>query len=140
MASVCHPLRVSTGGPPSGVVTFLFTDIEGSTRRWEEDADAMGSALVAHDKVLRTAIQAHDGFLFSHTGDGVVAAFASAARRLCFWRRCLRIHPPMRQSRHRPRHHRRPPRRKIGGVTAKAFGATAKEDMAEEWEPYHWAN
>jgi hypothetical protein len=58
-------------------VTFLFTDIEGSTRRWESDADAMRSALVAHDKVLRTAIEAHEGFLFSHTGDGVVAAFAS---------------------------------------------------------------
>jgi predicted ATPase len=58
-------------------VTFLFTDIEGSTRRWEADADAMRAALVAHDKVLRSAIEAHDGFLFSHTGDGVVAAFTS---------------------------------------------------------------
>jgi len=62
---------------PSGVVTFLFTDIEGSTRRWEADADAMRVALLAHDKVLRSAIEAHEGFLFSHTGDGVVAAFAS---------------------------------------------------------------
>jgi len=62
---------------PSGVVTFLFTDIEGSTRRWEADAESMRAALLAHDKVLRTAIEAHDGFLFSHTGDGVVAAFAS---------------------------------------------------------------
>ena len=70
-------MRVSAGVPPSGVVTFLFTDIEGSTRRWEADADAMRAALVAHDEVLRTAIEAHDGFLFSHTGDGVVAAFAS---------------------------------------------------------------
>ena len=61
----------------SGVVTFLFTDIEGSTRRWDTDARAMRAALVAHDKVLRTAIEAHGGFLFSHTGDGVVAAFAS---------------------------------------------------------------
>jgi len=68
---------VSAGGPPSGVVTFLFTDIEGSTRRWEADADVMRVALLAHDKVLRTAIEAHEGFLFSHTGDGVVAAFAS---------------------------------------------------------------
>jgi class 3 adenylate cyclase len=59
------------------VVTFLFTNIEGSTRRWESDADAMRAALLAHDEVLRTAIEAHDGFLFSHTGDGVVAAFAS---------------------------------------------------------------
>jgi class 3 adenylate cyclase len=62
---------------PSGVVTFLFTDIEGSTRRWEADAAAMRAALMAHDEVLRTAIEGHDGFLFSHTGDGVVAAFAS---------------------------------------------------------------
>jgi len=62
---------------PSGVVTFLFTDVEGSTSRWEADAQAMRAALVAHDKVLRTAIEAYDGFLFSHTGDGFVAAFAS---------------------------------------------------------------
>ena len=70
-------MRVSAGGPPSGVVTFLFTDIEGSTRRWETDADAMRAALLAHDEVLRTAIESYGGFLFSHTGDGVVAAFAS---------------------------------------------------------------
>jgi class 3 adenylate cyclase len=59
------------------VVTFLFTDVEGSTRRWESDAQTMRAALVVHDKVLRTAIEAYDGFLFSHTGDGFVAAFAS---------------------------------------------------------------
>ena len=70
-------MRVSEGGPPSGVVTFLFTDIEGSTRRWESDADAMRSAVVTHEKVLRTVIEAHDGILFSHTGDGVAAAFSS---------------------------------------------------------------
>ncbi len=70
-------MRVSAGVPPSGVVTFLFTDIEGSTRRWEADADAMREALAAHDEVLRAAIEAHDGFLFSHTGDGVCAAFTS---------------------------------------------------------------
>jgi class 3 adenylate cyclase len=62
---------------PSGVVTFLFTDVEGSTRRWEADADAMRVALAAHDEVLRSAIKSHDGFLFKHTGDGVCAAFAS---------------------------------------------------------------
>jgi predicted ATPase len=58
-------------------VTFLFTDIEGSTRRWEADADAMQAALAAHDEVLRKAIEAHGGWLFKHTGDGVCAAFAS---------------------------------------------------------------
>ena len=70
-------MRVSAGDPPSGVVTFLFTDIEGSTRRWEADAEAMRAALAAHDEVLRDAIQAHGGFLFKHTGDGVCAAFSS---------------------------------------------------------------
>ena len=62
---------------PSGVVTFLFTDVEGSTRRWEADADAMRAALAAHDAVLRGAIEAHGGFMFKHTGDGVCAAFSS---------------------------------------------------------------
>ena len=76
---LCHSAWVSapSAAAPSGVVTFLFTDVEGSTRRWESDAQAMRAALVVHDKVLRTAIEAYDGFLFSHTGDGFVAAFAS---------------------------------------------------------------
>jgi predicted ATPase len=59
------------------VVTFLFTDVEGSTRRWEADAEGMRAALAAHDEVLRAAIEAHGGWLFKHTGDGVCAAFAS---------------------------------------------------------------
>jgi predicted ATPase/class 3 adenylate cyclase len=66
-----------TAAAPSGVVTFLFTDVEGSTRRWEADAEGMRAALAAHDEVLRKAIEAYGGFLFSHTGDGFVAAFAS---------------------------------------------------------------
>lgn len=63
--------------PPTGVVTFLFTDVEGSTRRWEADAVEMRAALAAHDQVLRRAIEVHGGWLFKHTGDGVCAAFAS---------------------------------------------------------------
>jgi predicted ATPase/class 3 adenylate cyclase len=62
---------------PTGTVTFLFTDIEGSTARWESDPDGMRRALAAHDDVLRTAIEAKGGWLFKHTGDGVCAAFAS---------------------------------------------------------------
>lgn len=62
---------------PTGVVTFLFTDIEGSTRRWETDADAMRAALQTHDAQLRAAIEAHGGWVFKHTGDGVCAVFAS---------------------------------------------------------------
>src|SRR6516165_8829461 len=66
-----------TTAAPSGVVTFLFTDVEGSTRRWENDAQAMRAALSAHDEVLRAAIEAHGGFVFKHTGDGICAAFSS---------------------------------------------------------------
>jgi predicted ATPase len=59
------------------VVTFLFTDVEGSTRRWEADAEGMRAAMAAHDEVLRAAIATHGGRLFKHTGDGVCAAFGS---------------------------------------------------------------
>ena len=62
---------------PSGVVTFLFTDIQGSTGRWEADPDAMRVALACHDLILREAVGTHSGWLFNHTGDGVCAAFAS---------------------------------------------------------------
>jgi predicted ATPase/class 3 adenylate cyclase len=62
---------------PSGVLTFLFTDVEGSTRRWEADPDAMRAALAVHDDLLRETVAAHRGWLFKHTGDGVCAAFSS---------------------------------------------------------------
>ena len=70
-------VRTDDMAKPSGVVTFLFTDIEGSTRRWEADAEAMRVALEAHDEVLREAVEAHDGTVFKHTGDGMCAVFAS---------------------------------------------------------------
>jgi predicted ATPase/class 3 adenylate cyclase len=70
-------VSASASAAPSGVVTFLFTDVEGSTRRWEADADGMQNLLAAHDNVLRKAIEAHGGWLFKHTGDGVCAAFSS---------------------------------------------------------------
>ena len=59
------------------VLTFLFTDIEGSTRRWEADADAMQVALEAHNKVLRDTVEANAGTVFNYTGDGMCAVFAS---------------------------------------------------------------
>lgn len=62
---------------PTGIVTFLFTDIEGSTGRWEEQTVEMHGALARHDEVLRAAIEAHGGWLFKHTGDGILAAFSS---------------------------------------------------------------
>jgi class 3 adenylate cyclase len=59
------------------VVTFLSTDIEGSTRRWEAIPDAMRAALEAHNQVLRDAVDAHDGRVFNYTGDGMCAVFDS---------------------------------------------------------------
>jgi predicted ATPase/class 3 adenylate cyclase len=70
-------VSADSAAAPSGVVTFLFTDIEGSTRRWEADADDMRTALAAHDEVLLDAIEAQGGLVFKHTGDGVCAAFSS---------------------------------------------------------------
>lgn len=76
------PATVRSGAParvlPSGTVTFLFTDIEGSSRLWEERPDAMRSALERHDQLLRAAIGARSGYVFSGAGDGVAAAFSRA--------------------------------------------------------------
>jgi predicted ATPase/class 3 adenylate cyclase len=64
---------------PTGTVTFLFTDLEGSTRRWEQQPDAMQAALARHDVILRDAMGSHRGLVFSEMGDGIAAAFASAS-------------------------------------------------------------
>jgi predicted ATPase/class 3 adenylate cyclase len=63
---------------PSGTVTFLFTDLEGSTRLWEEHREAMQSALARHDAVLRAAVESHGGHVVKTTGDGLHAVFATA--------------------------------------------------------------
>ncbi len=64
---------------PAGTVTFLFSDIEGSTRLWEEHPDAMRECLARHDEIMRSAVTAHDGVIVKTTGDGVHAAFPTAA-------------------------------------------------------------
>jgi len=62
----------------SGTVTFLFTDIEGSIRLWEQEPERMRSALAAHDALARKAIESHHGTVVKMTGDGVHAAFDDA--------------------------------------------------------------
>ncbi|MBK7792912.1 MAG: tetratricopeptide repeat protein [Betaproteobacteria bacterium] len=64
---------------PSGTVTLLFTDIEGSTRLWEQQGPAMGAALARHDELLRRSIGAHGGHVFKTVGDAFCAAFHTAA-------------------------------------------------------------
>ena len=59
----------------SAVTTFLFTDIEGSSRLWEAQPAAMGAALARHDAIARAVVEAHRGVLVKMTGDGLHAAF-----------------------------------------------------------------
>jgi TolB-like protein/class 3 adenylate cyclase/Tfp pilus assembly protein PilF len=64
---------------PTGTVTLMFTDIEGSTRLWEAHAAAMRAALARHDALLRDCIEDHDGHVFKTGGDAFCAAFHTAA-------------------------------------------------------------
>lgn len=63
---------------PSGIVTFLFTDIEGSTKLAQEFPDAMPSLLARHNEILKQAIEAHNGFVFQVVGDSFAASFHTA--------------------------------------------------------------
>jgi class 3 adenylate cyclase len=68
--------------PPTGTVTFLSTDIEGSTTRWEHTPEAMHVALARHDALLRTTITAQNGVVVRTGGDSFVAAFSTATAAL----------------------------------------------------------
>jgi predicted ATPase/class 3 adenylate cyclase len=75
-ACVCEDVDVIG---PSGTLTFLFTDIEGSTRLWQLDESAMRNAVARHDMLVRKVIADLGGTVFSGTGDGVAAVFGSAS-------------------------------------------------------------
>ena len=62
----------------SRTLTFLFTDVEGSTRLWEQHPGSMRGALERHDAILRDAVETSNGQVVKTTGDGLMAAFASA--------------------------------------------------------------
>ena len=64
--------------PPTGVVTFLFTDVEGSTALWAADDAAMATSLALHDQILRETMDAHGGYVFTTAGDSFAVAFQSA--------------------------------------------------------------
>ncbi len=61
---------------PTGTVAFLFTDIQGSTQRWESHREAMDAAVQRHDALLRDAIGRHNGYVFKTIGDAFCVAFA----------------------------------------------------------------
>src|SRR6476620_6815807 len=65
---------------PTGSLTFLFTDVEGSTRLWEKEPAAMSTALARHDALVRAAIERHDGYVFMTAGDAFCAAFRNDER------------------------------------------------------------
>jgi predicted ATPase/class 3 adenylate cyclase len=64
---------------PTGTVTFLFSDIEGSTQHWEERRATMPKALRRHDELMRAAIESHGGYVFKEMGDAFCAAFWRAS-------------------------------------------------------------
>jgi len=64
--------------PPSGTVTFLFTDIQGSTKLWEQHHDGMDEAIKCHDALMTQAVEAHNGYVFKTVGDAFCVAFPSA--------------------------------------------------------------
>ncbi len=64
--------------PPTGTVTFLFTDIEGSTKLWENNAPAMQAALTRHDELLRWTIDERGGYIFKTVGDTFCCASPTA--------------------------------------------------------------
>jgi predicted ATPase/class 3 adenylate cyclase len=76
-----QPERVTSSAAhdlPTGTVTFLFTDIESSTRLWDEHPETMQDALARHDAILRDTIEAHRGQVVKSMGDGMVAVFGEA--------------------------------------------------------------
>jgi class 3 adenylate cyclase len=77
-----HVLVAAENSLPSGTVTFLFTDIEGSTRRWVDAPAAMRVALGVHDELMRSVIAEHGGYVFSTAGDSFAAAFGSVPQAL----------------------------------------------------------
>ena len=66
------------GTLPAGMVAFLFTDVEGSTRLWEQQPAAMQQAMQRHDAILFNAVAAHAGTIFKNIGHGMYAVFATA--------------------------------------------------------------
>ena len=74
---------MAPGPLPTGTVTFLFTDIEGSTKLWEANPATMGEALAFHDRVLRDAIESQGGCVFKTVGDAFCAAFHTAPAAVC---------------------------------------------------------
>ena len=87
---------VPAPAPPTGTITFLFTDVERSTRLWERSPEAMRASLTRHDALASGLVDAHDGLLIKSRGEGdsLFAVFASApdaVRAACTLQQALAI-------------------------------------------------
>ena len=78
-------MPVETERAPTGTVTFLLSDVVGSTRLWAADAEAMSASLRIHDQIMNDTISKFSGHVFATAGDSFAAAFqrASARGRVC---------------------------------------------------------
>jgi predicted ATPase/class 3 adenylate cyclase len=63
---------------PTGTVTYLFTDIEASTQRWERQRAAMEQAFARHEEIMRAAMEQHGGYVYKMIGDAFQVAFSTA--------------------------------------------------------------
>ena len=82
---------------PAPPITFLMTDVEGSTRLWEQQREEMAAALAVHDMILKAEIASHGGELIKTTGDGVLASFSGATAAV------MAAEPPQSNRRRAPR-------------------------------------
>jgi class 3 adenylate cyclase len=107
---------MTTVAGPTGTVTFLFTDIEGSSRLWDNDRTAMQDALARHDEILQQVFAGHRGFVCAAGGDGFTYRRGSGTRRKLFR---LSLGSYWSSARCRPRRvDRRVGRHRVGGASA----------------------
>jgi len=90
LSAVIRDANVIDTQPESDGVAFLFTDIEGSTRRWETAPDAMRQAMRRHDLILRNGVMTHSGRVFKSRGDGLGIVFPNMRRGIVAAVECLR--------------------------------------------------
>ncbi len=64
--------------PPEGLLTYLFTDVEGSTRLWAADTEGTARSFETHNQLIESVVETHNGFMFGFAGDGFRASFVNA--------------------------------------------------------------